>query len=190
MRTIENRRRAPWGAVALWLAVGLAAATASCDSQQEGSTDVGTAGDAASCPEEPVPAGAASCPAECTGGCDEDQVCTVDCAGIKACEGETISCPVGFTCHVVCQGLDACDDNNIHCAAGHACTLSCEEKDACGDLTLHCADGPCTIECGTHAAACEGAVMRCATGSCQALCAGESKPRVSGCEDACFCSGC
>ena len=42
--------------------------------------------DADGCAPDPTPPGAATCPDECTGGCDGANVCTVDCSGREACD--------------------------------------------------------------------------------------------------------
>ena len=141
------------------------------------------------CPLPAAPPGSGKCPEVCTE-CDGNNVCTIGCTGVKACEGDTIDCPPGYACLVVCDGLDACDTNKITCPPEYACTLACEAKDACGDLHFNCADGPCTIECGTHYAACEGADVNCGAGACQATCDGSQAPDLNGCEGSCSCSGC
>jgi hypothetical protein len=124
----------------------------------------------------------------CTGGCDAQKVCTIDCIGMTACEGATIDCPPGYACHVICDGQDSCDTATINCPPEYACDVTCTGgNDACGDVNMNCTDGSCYVQC--DADACAGMVVACGTGACSADCQGMPAPQVD-CAAACACQGC
>lgn len=145
----------------------------------------GCGGDGGSC-DDPVPPGAASCPAECTGGC-LNGVCTIDCS-LRACSS-TIACPPDHACVIQCTGLDACDTAEIDCPSDYACTIECTGgTDACGDLTIVCGDASCDMQCEPNA--CIGATLECGGGGCTATCMdGATGPTVE-CGDSCDCIAC
>jgi hypothetical protein len=143
----------------------------------------------AECGSDPAPPGADSCPAECTGGCTEDNLCQIDCSPSKACEGETITCPANYDCEVICTSLDSCDTATVECPEDYGCLLVCGAKDGCGDLEFICGDGPCAMQC-EDLASCEGAQMQCGAGACSATCAANVAAPLVTCGEACSCDPC
>lgn len=154
-----------------------------------GSTAADAGVDAASaCGPVDAP-GTDECPAACTGGCDAEHVCTIECSGAATCSGDQIVCPPDYACLVRCVGLDACDSGRIECPLEYPCTVVCDGVDGCGDQSVHCGQGPCSVECGTSRSACTGMNVHCGAGPCQAACAGTSGPyELIGCVDSCSCN--
>jgi hypothetical protein len=140
------------------------------------------------CPPDPIAPGTPACPADCTGGCNEN-VCVIDCSGNGApCDGADIVCPPEYDCQIICLGVDACDSGTITCPPGFGCSVICGGgNDACGDQTITCGAGPCSVEC--EADACSGAVIDCGAGACTATCGGQPAPTVQ-CGLSCECTEC
>ncbi|MBX7078278.1 MAG: hypothetical protein K1X88_03755 [Nannocystaceae bacterium] len=147
-------------------------------------------GSGGACGVDPTPPGAASCPAECTGGCN-DGTCTIACQDTAVCNDRTITCPPDYACQLICDGGDACDSSTVVCPADYACAITCVQgTDACGDLEVQCGSASsCDIDCAAVPTVCIGAVLQCGSGACAASCAGESKADVT-CNDACACERC
>jgi hypothetical protein len=158
-------------------------------SSDDDAADSGSESGAPACGVDPMPPGAASCPAECTGGCDGN-TCTIMC-GTAGCNDRMITCPADYACHLVCDGGDACDTSTVTCPAGYACSVECVQgTDACGDMLLECGDAStCAIACADVQTVCIGALMRCGAGQCTATCAGGSMADAE-CNDSCSCTGC
>lgn len=135
--------------------------------------------------------GSTECPPECTGGCDADNVCTIECSGLATCSGDHIVCPPDYSCVVRCIGRDACDSGRIACPGEYPCTIICDETDGCGDQSVTCGRGPCTVQCGAAPSSCTGMNVHCGPGPCSATCEGTSAPyELIGCEDSCSCTEC
>lgn len=143
------------------------------------------------CAPDPMPPGAPACPAECTGGCSNDHVCTIMCGSMQ-CNDGVITCPPDYACVIICDGLDACDTSVINCPPMYACSVQCPTgNDACGDITLNCGDASCSLACGDEAqgAPCAGAQVVCGSGPCGATCAGPTTPTLD-CTASCGCTEC
>ena len=150
--------------------------------------DAGTA-DATCGPLEAPDAG--ECPVACTGGCDADHVCTIECSGAGTCSGARIECPPDYACLVRCVGLDACDSGTIRCPDRYPCTVVCDGRDGCGDQSVACGSGTCSVQCGADPEACTGMNVHCGGGPCSASCDGASGPyEMIGCAEACSCREC
>jgi len=144
--------------------------------------------DSGPCVADPVPPGAAQCPAACTS-CD-GATCHIEC-GLGACNDTTIECPADFACDITCSGIDACDTTTINCPTDYPCTVSCTSLDACGDATLHCGAGTCTMTCNGPSEACTGALVDCNLGTpCGAICTGGAAGPTLDCRGACSCTSC
>lgn len=162
----------------------------SCGSSAHRSDAGSDAAAAPSCGPIEAP-GTARCPPECTGGCDADHVCTIECSGPGTCSGDVITCPPDYACLVRCVGLDACDSGTIRCPDSHACTLVCDGVDGCGDQSVQCGRGGCSVRCGANPEACTGMNVHCGAGPCSASCEGTSAPNeLVGCADSCSCTQC
>jgi len=163
--------------------LALALALAACGASKED----GPVPDSGPCVADPVPPGAAQCPAACTS-CDGG-ICHIACDS-GACNDSTIECPADFACDITCSGLDSCDTTTIQCPAAYACTVACTAYDACGDVTLRCGTGTCTMTCNGPSESCGGALIDCALGgACSAVCDGVAGPSMD-CPGACSCTGC
>lgn len=117
------------------------------------------------CPEDPV---AESCPAACTGGCD-DGVCVIDCGVSADCRAADIVCPDGIACRVECSGPLTCFAASVTCPSDASCDVQCSNELACSDLALSCGSGACGASCS---GADSGAVaMDCGDAcSCETTC--------------------
>jgi len=130
-----------------------------------------------------------SCPAECTGGCNND-VCVIDCNAQNGCKSDTITCPAGFDCEVQCGGQQGCDGAAITCPADHECNVACSAQQACRDATVACStNGPCHLSCSNDNQVCNNTTFTCGDNLCEATCAGNSTPAV-GCGTSCSCTSC
>ncbi|MBL9023868.1 MAG: hypothetical protein JNL21_16860 [Myxococcales bacterium] len=138
------------------------------------------------CGDAPDPPGG-NCPSECTGGCDANNTCTIECGNI-GCDGETVTCPPGFDCQVSCAGSHACEGAIILCPETHECGVSCSSGNGtCDLLEVVCSNGPCQISCPNGA--CDStAKLTCGTNACSAISSGGSAPTVV-CGASCDCQG-
>jgi hypothetical protein len=171
----------------LFIALVLGGCPSSSDDGNADSESSAESGGA--CGVDPMPPGGASCPAECTGGCDGN-TCTMMC-GPAGCNDRVITCPADYACHIVCDGGDACDTSMVKCPAGYGCKVDCVQgTDACGDMALDCGTAStCDITCADVQTVCIGAMVTCGAGECSATCAGMSKADVV-CGDSCDCQQC
>lgn len=174
-----------------WLAACFAE-TPTIEGNDSGSADTGASSDESGgqCAADMIPTGLAACPAACTGGCDNDNVCQILCDGEASCAETTLVCPPEYECDIVCTGTDACDTVIVSCPPAFPCSLTCDGEDACGDLTMTCGAGECAVTCGLNARSCTGTIVDCSTGPCLAECSGESRPVQEDCDEACNCGEC
>ena len=155
---------------------------ADCDADrrcEEGYCTVGVRGifDAApGTPDAPVipvidasPPDAFICPGACTGGCDVDFTCLIDCSADASC-AEPIVCPANLPCQVTCTGAGSCL-TTIDCSMAAGCDITCGADGACSGEVSCAADQACAVNCA-NADTCAAGVSCADACSCEVLCAG------------------
>jgi hypothetical protein len=136
------------------------------------------------CGATPTPP-AASCPAECTGGCAAG-ICYIDCNLAGSCQGVTVTCPAGLACEVQCGASLSCAGATIVCADKYACHVVCNGD--CANAHVQCGTGSCALVCGSGQK-CSGTALSCGVNHCQATCGTGAQPTVT-CGSSCACTTC
>lgn len=146
------------------------------------------------CPDDGDPPGVPDAPARWN--CNNGQKrCTLQCAGIDACDGSTqdIDCPPGWECVVECSGISSCKANTINCG-DYPCTVACTGVDSCQDTIINCSNATCNVLCDGVASVCSGNMeVNCQAGyRCNMDCEGlaTAPPTVNNCQAACECNEC
>jgi len=107
------------------------------------------------------------CPTACTGGCEEDFTCLIDCSADASC-AEPIVCPANLPCQVTCTGAGSCQ-TTIDCTAASDCDITCGADDACSGVISCAADRECDVAC-SNAGTCAAGVSCADACSCEVVC--------------------
>ena len=115
------------------------------------------------------PPDAFNCPTACTGGCDVDFTCLIDCSADASC-AEPIVCPPNLACEVTCTGVGSCL-TSIDCTMATDCEITCMADGSCSGAVSCAANEECDVSCA-GANSCALGVSCADACSCDAQCLG------------------